>query len=136
MVLTGAAVGLDALPGLRFLPHRPFTGCRICGDVFQSEADRFPSDVFEANPREFDFNPHNVTLYATGMRKEWSIKHARKHSERMHQALAASGAWATPEAAVKLVAYGVVNLGDSMVSDEHEMALKESKPIPTDDAEG
>jgi hypothetical protein len=135
-VLTGGAIGLDALTGLRFLPHRPFAGCRVCGEVFQSEADRFPSDVFEANPREFDFNPNNVTLYATGMRHQWSLKHSKRHSQRMHDALAASGAWATPEAALKLVAFGVVNLGDSLVSDEHEAALSESSPVPVDDVEG
>ena len=135
-VLTGAAVGLDALTNLRFLPHRPFTGCCICGEVFQSEADRFPSDVFQANPRQFDFKPDNVTLYALGMRKEWSHKHAKTHSQRQHDLLASSGHWATPEAVVKLVAYGVVNLGDGLINDEHEMALKESSPIPTDDVEG
>lgn len=138
VILTGGAVGLETLTGLRFLPHRPFAGCRICGEVFQSEADRFPGDVFEANPREFDFQPSNVDLYALGMRREWSIKHAKKHSERMHQALADSGLWATPEAAQKLVSYGVIDLGDTIVTEstnEHSQALMESSPIPSNDAQ-
>jgi hypothetical protein len=136
IILAGGAVGLETLTGLRFLPHRPFTGCCICGAVFQSEADRFPSDVFEANPRQFDFDPSHVTLYALGMRKEWSLQHAKTHPEREHLALQASGQWATPEAVHRLVAYGVVNLGDSLINDEHEDALRESSPIPVNDVEG
>ncbi len=136
VVLHGGAVGLDSLTGLRFLPHRPYSGCRICGAVFQSEADRFPSDVFEANPREFDFQPSNVSLYALGMRREWSVKHARTHSDRIHAALEASGLWATPEATERLASYGIINLGDTITSPEHEVALLDSTPIPTDDVEG
>jgi len=136
VILTGGAVGLETLTGLRFLPHRPFCGCKICGAVFQSEADRFPADVFEANPREFDFKPTNVDLYALGMRKEWSHKHAKTHSEAEHQALALSGNWATPEAAQRLVAFGVIDMSDGATSQEHSDALYESSPIPTDDAEG
>ena len=136
IVLFGGTIGLDALTGLRFIPHRPYSGCRICGEVFQSEADRFPSDVFQANPREFDFDPTNVDLYALGMRKEWSHRHARTHSQRMHEALEASGLWATPEAAQKLASYGVIDLSDTILTDEHSDALMESSPIPVDDAEG
>lgn len=135
VVLHGAAVGLSTLSGLRFLPHRPYAGCRICGDVFQSEADRFPNDVFEANPRSFDFLPANVDLYALGMRKEWSQKHARTHSDAEHEDLAISGHWATPIAAQRLVAYGVVPVSDAVFSTEHEEALRQSSPVPTKDAD-
>lgn len=135
VVLHGGAIGLETLSGLRFLPHRPYAGCRICGELFQSEADRFPHDVFEANPRQFDFLPANVDLYALGMRKEWSQKHARLHNEAQHERLANSGLWATPEAAAKLASYGVIAVSDAVMSQDHEAALKESSPIPVNDAE-
>lgn len=135
LVAHGLAVGLDTLTGLLFDPHKPYVGCRLCGRVYQSIADRDPVGVYEKNPASFDYNPNHVTIFAMEKRKGWSITHAKQHSEQEHLSLAMSGRWCTPEAALQLVAYGVISLIDLAIDDEVSSALRESKPVPKDDSE-
>ena len=131
VILQGAAVGLEALEGLEFSPHAHYTYCVICGVVFQTDLDR-----------DVAFN-HMLTLErrmilmaeCRARRRRWSKAHARLHPDREHELLAKSGMWATPEAAHKLAAYGIIDIGDAIVSAEHSAALFESRPIPTDDSE-
>lgn len=87
-----------------FDPNKPYTGCRLCGVVFQ--------------------DPHE------DVRKTWSFNHARTHSEREHILLALSGCWCTPEAAVEFAARGIVPLSDMVLSEEHKNALLNATPIP------
>lgn len=117
----GIAVGFSFLSGLLFDPNCPYTGCRLCGAVFQSGLDRDEnSDKFEA--MEY--------------RKLWSVRHAKTHPEREHLALAMSGMWCTPEAAQKFASYGIIALSDMVLFEETAQALKEGKSIPIEDVEG
>lgn len=134
LVVHGAAVGLQVITGLHFDPNYNYAGCRICGAVFQSNADRNPVGVLAREPRFCTVE--EVNAHATELRRQWSQNHARKeHTEKEHLDLALSGAWCTPEAAYLLAAFGTIPISDGAISDEHYHALLESKPIPTDDAE-
>lgn len=120
----GAAIGLDHLNGLVFDLSRPYTCCRICGAVFQSDRDR------KANQTDFD------QVVAMSIRKGWSINHAKGHSDKEHLMLAYSGAWCTPEAAHKLAAFGIIAVSDAVRSNEHQQALAEAKAVMNNDVEG
>lgn len=109
-----------------FHPKAAFSGCCICGAVFQSELDR---KVFAgwATPAE--------QVQATVARRNWSQEHARKmHTQKEHDALAASGRFCTPEAAYKLAPYGVVTLTDSF-HEENRSAQEEAPRIPENEPE-
>lgn len=123
LVGSGFAIGLTSLEGLEFDPARPHTFCRICGAVFQGPLDRTAVGVFQE-------------ALALGERKAWSHKHAKHHSAREHRSLELSGRFCTPEAAHKLVAYGVLPISDALADEEVAHALFESSPVPLDDAEG
>jgi hypothetical protein len=101
----------------------PYTGCRVCGVVFQSEFDRAVGDL-----------AHNLT--AISLRKAWSINHAKEHTNKEHLDLARSGCWATPIAAARLASYGIVALSDMVMNPEVEDALANARSIPINDAEG
>jgi hypothetical protein len=133
LILHGAAVGLEEVSGLTFRSDRPYTGCCICGAVFQSDADRDPVGTYQRQPAEFGYNLDNVDMFALGLRKEWSKKHEKTHTEKEHDDLAKSGYAFTPEAANKLAAFGTIPL---TLSEEINAALLESSPIPLNDAEG
>jgi hypothetical protein len=133
LVAYGAQAGLTTLEGLRFDPSKPYTGCKLCGAVFQSDYDRHPGNYVDGN---LFIDTKMVELYALGLRKEWSQNHARRHSEHEHHMLELSGLWCAPEAAQSLAPLGVIPLTDMVVSEETEEALRESKPVPTDDVEG
>lgn len=90
-------------PGEGFDPNRPYTGCLICGRVFQDDD------------------------YLT--RQVWSFKHAKTHKAKEHFELWMSGNWCTPEAAQVFAAFGIIALSDMVWSEEHKQALLESKPI-------
>lgn len=107
LVVHGAAVGLKALPNLTFDPEVSYTYCRLCGAVFQ--------------------DPDTIN------RRDWSFKHARKHSYRQHRLLQLSGRWLTPEAAYVLAAFGVVPVSDMVLDDEVADALAKSSPTPVED---
>jgi hypothetical protein len=130
MYVTGMAIGLDTLD-LEFLPHKPFTGCRICGKVFQSALDR---------DHPFDGLPEHMQLSrgweALRRRKAWSIRHAKTHTSTQHRDLQMSGAWCTPEAAQILASYGVISLTDIIMNAEVSTALHQSSAVPVDDVEG
>lgn len=115
---TGFAVGLSSLTNFEFKPDKPFRACLICGDVFQSEDDR-----------------NNNPLGAI-KRQEWANRHAKTHTDKEHRMLMLSGNVMTPEASQKLAAYGVIPIANMITSEEHEIALLESKAIPVNDAEG
>lgn len=132
LVMHGMALGLDSLTNLLFDNNKPYSGCCICGAVFQSAYDRAPAHF--VTPRQFPTFAA-VQDYAYELRREWSLQHAKTHSENQHRALKLSGRWATPEAALKLAAYGTIPLVDLAIDDEVSHALRESKPIPIDDAQ-
>jgi hypothetical protein len=118
----GMAVGLP--DEMLFDVKMPCCGCRICGEVFQSDVDRIRNktalDVFAA-----------ITL-----QNQWRERHNKTHSSKQHLSLSKSGRWCTPEAAQKLSSYGIISLSDMILYDETEIALREVKAIPVDDVEG
>jgi len=118
---TGLLIGKPA--EMMFEPAMPFVCCVICGEVFQSNLDRYPQ-----NPQE--------TVDAALRRREWARKHARIHPNWQHERLVKSGRMCTPEAAQKLATYGVIPLSDMVLDPEHEAALAEAPRLATDDAEG
>lgn len=128
MLATGFQVGLTSLAGLTFDPAKSHTACKICGAVFQSNADR---DL----PPVGGFAESHAVWAAESIRRRWSHKHAKTHTEKEHERLKMSGRWCTPEAALKLVAYGIIPISDAVLDPEIEDALRESSPIPFNDSE-
>lgn len=123
---TGLIVGASVLQdeGMLFKPDRPFTGCRICGTLYQSDLDRLDHPTAE---EQYD---------ALELRKSWSMVHARTHTFKEHVSLELSQLWCTPEASQKLATYGVVAMGDMLVSTETEHAMRIASNRPADDVEG
>ena len=68
-------------------------------------------------------------------RQEWANKHAKTHSEREHLDLRASGLLVTPEAAEKLVPYGIIPVQDIVMNEESAHAALQAARAPSDDAE-
>ena len=132
MQIAGIAVGLSTLTNFLFDPSAPHTCCALCGAVFQQDIDRYPQGYATD---AFDNNIHLVRSYAESLRKNWSHQHAKQHPIHEHEALKKSGRKLTPEAAIKLAAFGVISVIDAVMDDEIEHAYLESKPIPTDDAQ-
>jgi hypothetical protein len=105
-----------------FHPKAAFSGCCICGSVFQSPLDRKVYAGY-ATPQE--------QVQATVARRNWSQHHARtQHTQKEHDDLAASGRFCTPEAAYKLAPYGIVTLSDSF-HEENRVAQEEAKRLPS-----
>lgn len=105
-----------------FNPKAAFSGCCICGAVFQSPIDRKVYAGY-ASPAE--------QVSATVARRNWSNYHASKmHTQKEHDQLAASGRFCTPEAAHKLAPYGIVTLTDSF-HEENRKAQEEAPRLPS-----
>ena len=75
-----------------------------------------------------------VVLDNTMVRENWSFKHSRTHPDHQHVNLALSGNFLTPEAALKLVPFGITPLSDIVLDDEVESAGKEAPRAPHQDA--
>jgi hypothetical protein len=129
VVGTGFLVGKEELTNFLFDPSKPYSACRICGEVFQTELDRRIPPGHE---------PHNSLIARLGKlrRDEWRKTHHGTHTEQQHNMLALSGSFATPEAAQKLAQMGIIPISDMVLNDESEAALAEGSATPTEDAEG
>jgi hypothetical protein len=123
LVLTHSIVGKPA--EMDFLPDRSNTACKICGTVFQSWYDRLPHE--EVTPL--------TELAGLIERQEWSQKHSKTHPEHVHLSLQRSGRFATPDATVKLAAYGISPISDMVFDDESRLAALASPRCPFDDVE-
>jgi len=110
-------VGLPEEVG--FNPHAPFAGCKICGEVYQSDLDR-----------KIDQTPHE-NIQALVQRRNWTFAHARTHADHEHRSLELSGRFCTPEAAYKLATFGVVSL-PTLDDDETPHAQRLAPKLPTD----
>lgn len=111
--------------GMDFDPNSPYSGCRLCGALFQSHLDRSPVKSLEQE------------IQAVTWRREWTLKHAKTHPTHEHVALEKSGMWATPDATVRLASVGVVPVSDIIISkDGNEQAGLEAPRVPTHDSEG
>lgn len=96
-------------PEIKFDANYPYTGCLICGAVYQTDLDRLGESEF-----------------ASAGRKRWASKHATTHSRLQHLALRQSGRMYTPEAAQRLAAFGLISLTDMVLDDEVKDALGDS----------
>ena len=119
-LLLEVAVGTSELVNYKFDLNKPYAGCGICGEVYQTDLDRAGDDPF----------------YAFTKRTEWRNAHARTHSDNEHRLLKNSGLLALPEAAQRLASYGIIPLTDSVKNDEVPIALLESPRAPINDATG
>ncbi len=107
--------GHDGLTNFNFDINKGYTYCGICGDIFQSRL--------------------NEPL-ATNERRQWSFDHAATHSLVEHAEFTKSGRTMTPEAAIKLMPYGVVAVSDMVFDDELSRVLQRTSSTPTSDALG
>src|SRR6476620_10678671 len=95
-----------------FNPDFQFAACRLCGDVFQTALDR-------AGPEDSPFS--------RSFRTAWRQSHtAEKHSQREVDELERSGRAFTPEAAMQLAAYGVIDPVGLVMDDELAAAYREA----------
>lgn len=116
IVASGFALPIE---GLEFDSTKPHRACLLCGAVYQPElARQLPGN-------------YQVPI----LLQRWANMHKNKHPTREHLALRASGRSMTPEAAHKLAAYGIIPVSDMVLDAETEAALRESSPMPTEDAE-
>ncbi len=111
--------------GMKFKPDRPYTYCCICGELFQPELDRVPSN---------EYTPE-VILAAEIQRRAWSHRHAKNHKAHEHRSLALSGRHCTPEALIRLVPFGIIPITDIVLDDESRFAGLEAPRAPNDDVE-
>ena len=118
MWLEGAALPTTlALDGFAFEPSKPHSYCNICGDYFQSELDRLslplPSEVYAA----------------AELRRRWSVKHSGSHTSAEHRSYKASGLFMLPEAALRLIPFGIVPISD-IVLDESNSSRQAASEAP------
>lgn len=126
VLLEHTIVGLEGVDdSFKFRKDREYAACRICGAVFQSALAHMAGDD------EYELNP-DIKLAIAIETKMWRSSHNKKHSEKEHLALRASGLTFTAEAAHRLAPYGIVTLDDDA---EITSALLEAPRAPTDDAE-
>jgi hypothetical protein len=127
VIASGFAFGLPK--DQRFNINKPYTGCLICGAVFQGPLDlRVPPG----------HEPQNslIAKLAQLKRKEWAEAHSKTHSDHERRMHRLSGRFATPEASQMLAAQGVFSVIDLVVDDEVSSALAEAKAIPIREIEG
>jgi hypothetical protein len=127
--------GHNALVNFKFVLRAPWTACRLCGAVYQTELDR------KALFMMLDNDPMYQAVYEEGkqIRHEWQRKHDRAyHSDREIRLLNLSGLSVTPEAAINLAPYGIVPIGDAgnVYIDEIDEALFEAPRAPVNDSDG
>lgn len=125
VIYQGSIVGASALTNFEFNPTYFFSGCLICGEVYQTKTDRDPPEQDDGKYLHNQKRRHD----------EWRVRHNNTHSDDEHRKLVLSGNFCTPEAAMKLAPLGLFSLTDLVMSDEISAALKESPRAPQDDAQ-
>jgi hypothetical protein len=128
IIFKGSIVGREVLAGLEFNPDYFYSGCLICGDVYQTEADRNPPDAPSPEYEEYFINQKKRHF-------DWRYRENKRHSEREHRMLLLSGNWCTPEAARKLAPLGLFSLTDLVKGNEITAALGEAPRAPEGDAQ-
>lgn len=115
MIARGFLIGASALINFKFDQSKPYAACRICGEAFQSDANRMGSKA--------------------GL-SEWRIAHNKLHSDREHIQLIKSRRYFTPEAAHRLAPLGIIDLGALVLDEEYISAYREAARAPNNDVEG
>ena len=107
------ATGFTLDPPYPFNTQRPYCGCSLCGEVFQSDLDRsVPPNHIPSNSL--------IARIAYDRRLRWRREHTCSHNHKRN------GTFTTPEAAQKLARYGIFSLVDLVMDDEISQALKEA----------
>jgi len=98
--------------------NKPYCGCLLCGEVFQSALDLNVPPGHE---------PSNslIARLAYDRRTRWRQEHKCLPAAPSRKR---PGTYATPEAAQVLASLGVFSLIDLVLDDEVSSALKESQP--------
>src|SRR5574339_1066318 len=95
VVFHGSIIGRDKLSGFEFNPTFFYSGCLICGEVYQTEEDRNLPEVGSVEYPPYLFEQKRRHL-------AWRDAENKRHTQREHRQLLMSGAFCTPEAAQKL----------------------------------
>jgi hypothetical protein len=111
-------MGVPITDRVLFKANRPYRFCFVCGAVWQTSHCR----VNDGSEKELAQIRYKGQL--------WAVQHSKTHSMKDHEMFKKYGADAFPEAAKRLVAFGIVNLSQSQ---EIQHALYESSPMPEDD---
>lgn len=145
-LLISTPIGLDSL-GAEFIVEAPWSACRLCGAIYQSDLDRITylfkqqgriQEIVDRSNGEIHFigDEHATRLLddATDRRKRWRELHERRyHTEVEVESLLKTGFAMTPEAAHKLAPFGITPLGN--MHEEIVDALFTAPRAPYDDAE-
>ena len=115
---------LDA--GIEFDVLAPYSGCYLCGEVFQSRLDLLYYQLASSDHVP-DYVLQNVQQRADARRRLWRVLHSSTHSQSEHTRLAQSPDLMTPEAAMKLAPLGVIPLE---FTEEMDQALQEAPRVP------
>lgn len=115
MISRGMAIGLNYLTNFKFDPSLPYAGCKLCGELFQSDANRMGSEQ--------------------GL-LEWRISHNKLHSDKEHVSLLRSGRSFTPEAAHRMAPFGIIDFGSILSDAEMAHAYATAGRAPNNDVEG
>jgi hypothetical protein len=129
--------GLFATPdGYRrevFNPDYPYTYCRICGDLYQSHTQRAPTKAENPAAKHAPYDPINAPNDTVGkamQRRNWAIRHERSHtpaevarySPKDPKTGEVTARLFSPEAAHRLVPFGIIPLSGMVLDPEVEYA--------------
>ena len=134
--------------GALFNPHAPFSACRLCGALYQTDDDRTVRNYMQSGRITEHYNHLTKESYFTGdssatrlldesteRRQRWRRLHEwRYHTQNEIDNFAKTGFALTPEAAHKLAPYGIVPTGN--MHEEIVDALATAPRAPINDAEG
>jgi hypothetical protein len=145
-LLLSTPVGLKDL-GSDFDPNAPFTGCRICGDLFQHAEDRTCKDKLDEgiiterkllDGSSYFIGPQlymDMIDHCTRRRKLWVKRHSRqKHNDleilRFVKHASKTGQAFTAEAAHKLAPFGITPLISGVEQEDIVDALAKAPRAP------
>lgn len=121
VILDHSIVG-QSLTSLTIRKDRLYAGCRICGAMFQSS-------LVHSEPYT-----DSVTERVSEETTQWRERHNRSHTTEEHVAFVATGRTFSPEAAHKLVPFGLVPIMD-WNDPEVAHAMATAPRAPYDDVE-
>lgn len=142
-VMFTTPIGLKSL-GSEFNPEAPYSGCRLCGALYQSALDREAKRLLEMGvlyeivDDVFGGPTYAVKVLddANARRERWRTLHERRyHDEEEIAALQVTGNAFTPEAANKLAPFGIIPLGSGYDDKDVAAALLDAPRAPLDDPE-
>lgn len=129
--LTGAQLPTTLTQaGIEFDITLPYSGCYLCGEVFQSRYDLlYNTPTLSKDGIEVFINVDAVRAKADSLRLLWRALHSEGHLSSEHERLARSGDLMTAEAALKLAPLGIIPL-EGTNNLEVFAAMKEAPRIP------